>query len=80
MEESFLQNEGGYRDGLELQKGVQRNLRIIKVFGQPISFITVEPSIMKPPKSEKPVVMKFFQCTICIHFNTFVPLNKENLQ
>ena len=35
---------------------------------------------MKPPNSEKPLIMKFFQYTICIHFNTFEPLNKENLQ
>ena len=41
---------------------------------------TVEPPIMKPPNSEKPLIMKFFQCTICIHFNTFEPPNKENLQ
>ena len=30
--------------------------------------------------SEKPLIMKFFPCTICILFNGFVPLNKENLQ
>ena len=41
---------------------------------------TVEPPIMNSPNSEKPLILKFFQCTICILFNRFVPLNKENLQ
>ena len=41
---------------------------------------TVEPPIMNSPNSEKPLIMEFFQCTICILFNRFVPLNKENLQ
>ena len=35
---------------------------------------------MKPPNSEKPLIMKFFQCTICIHFNTFVPLNTNTVE
>ena len=35
---------------------------------------------MNSPNSEKPLIMKFFQGTICILFNRFVPLNKENLQ
>ena len=39
---------------------------------------TVEPLIMEPPNSEKPLIMKFFQCTICIHFNTFEPLKSPN--
>ena len=35
---------------------------------------------MNSPNSEKPLIMKLFLCTICILFNRFVPLNKENLQ
>ena len=41
---------------------------------------TVAPPIMNSPNSEKPLIMKVFHCTICILFDRFVPLNKENLQ
>ena len=45
----------------------------------PVVLFTVESLIMNSPNSQKPLIIKVFQCTICILFNRFVPLNKENL-
>ena len=63
----------------KLQRGTcdnRPNLYSLQIVN--VHICTVEPPIMNFPNSKKPLIMKFFPCILCMHFNRFVPLNKEN--